>query len=116
MTYVLRFILIITSVLTIIYMLRKIKKSQMNIDDSIFWLVFSMGLFIFSIIPSIPIMLARLVGIESPVNFIFLAIIFILLIKMFLMTVRISVLDNKVKCLVQKISIEESKKNQEVEH
>ena len=117
MNLVLQFVLISASVLTLLYMLRKIRQSHLKIDDSIFWILFSAGLFIISIFPQIASFFAQLFNIQSASNFIFLAIIFVLLIKQFFLTVKISQLDTKLQTLVQRIAIMETlraeKENQE---
>lgn len=107
MSTALQVILIVASILTVLYMLRKIRKSHLKIDDSIFWILFSVGLFILSIFPDISLFASNLLGIQSPANFIFLSIIFILLLKQFLMTVKMSKLENRVQTLVQRLAIAE---------
>ena len=49
-------------------------------------------------------------GIQSPVNFIFLAIIFVLIIKLFRMTIRVSQLSSKLQTLTQDFALYEQKK------
>ncbi|MEG0770496.1 MAG: DUF2304 domain-containing protein [Clostridia bacterium] len=110
MTILLRIILILVSLFTVFYMLRRIRKSQMNIEDTVFWMVFAFGLLLFSIFPSLADVLAKLLGVGSTVNFLFLSIIFLLLIKQFLMTIKISNLETKLKTLVQKIAIQNNDK------
>ena len=95
MTAVLKTVLILACLLTCFYTLHKIRKSQMQIEDSVFWIIISALLVIVSIFP----------GIGVPVNFVFLAMIFILLYKVFSMSVRISQLEYKLKNLVQQIAI-----------
>ena len=110
MSVSLRIVLIIASILTLLYMLRKIQKSQLKIDDSIFWMFFSAGLLILSIFPDIAVFFSQILGIQSASNFIFLAIIFVLLLKLFLMTVKISKLENKLQTLVQRLAVSERTK------
>lgn len=107
MSTALRFTLIVASILTLLYMMRKIRKSHLKIDDSIFWILFSVGLFILSIVPDISLYASDILGIQSPANFIFVAIIFILLLKQFLMTVKISKLENRLQTLAQRLAITE---------
>ncbi|MCI9274119.1 MAG: DUF2304 domain-containing protein [Clostridiales bacterium] len=106
MSIVLRVILIIASLLTILYMMRKIRQSKVQIEDSIFWVIFSVILLIISIFPGLADWLTRLLGIYSTVNFVFLLTIFILLIKLFLMTIKVSQLENKIRELTQRIAVE----------
>ena len=72
MSVMLRTALIIISALTLWYTARKIRKSQLQIEDSIFWLVFPAALVVLSIFPDIASWAADQLGVQSPVNFIFL--------------------------------------------
>lgn len=106
MTIVLRCILIAVSLITMIYIVRKIRSSRMQIEDSLFWLLFSVILVVFAVVPGVPDILANFVGIYSTVNFLFLFFIFILLIKVFMMSLRMSQLENRVRELTQEIAID----------
>lgn len=106
MSLLFRMVLIFVSLLTTYYMLKKIRQSKVQIEDSIFWIVFSSLLLIFSVFPSLADYCTQLLGIYSTVNFIFLFVIFVLIIKLFLMTVRVSQMDNKMRELTQKIAID----------
>ena len=106
MTIVLRCILIAVSLITMIYIVRKIRSSRMQIEDSLFWLLFSVILVVFAVVPGLPDILANFVGIYSTVNFLFLFFIFILLIKVFMMSLRMSQLENRVRELTQEIAID----------
>ena len=53
MTITLRIFLILFSVATAFWVFRRIRKSQVMIEDSVFWLVFSMLLVLMGIIPDI---------------------------------------------------------------
>ena len=109
MTIAVRVCLIIVSLLTLIYMMRKIRQSNLQIEYAIFWVIFSALLLILSIFPQIVIGAAKLLGIDSPANLVFVFIIFILLLKMFMMTIELSQMENKMKELVQKIGIRDKK-------
>ena len=108
MTAVLRVVLIIVSVLTTLMIMRKIQKSQMRIEDSIFWLGFSFMLILFSVFPQVVYVMSDLSGTQTPVNFIFTFIIFVLIVRMFRMTVKISQLETRLRDLVERIAIEEN--------
>lgn len=109
MTIALRVILIIVSFMTVILMLRKIRQSKVQIEYAIFWILLPCILVLFSVFPSIVTFLANLIGVAAPVNFVFLAIIFILMIKSFMMTLELSQLEQRVKELTQIIAINEKK-------
>lgn len=99
-------VLIIGSVFFCIYVLRKIRYSKFKIDDSIFWIGFSFVLILVSIFPEILTVGAEKLGVVSPVNFVFLIMIFLLLLKIFLLSRNVSELEDKLKQLVQKIAKE----------
>lgn len=107
MSTVLRIVLILISGITFTIMVRKIRNAKVQIENSLFWIVFSMLLFVLSIFPKIAVYAAHLLGIQTPVNFIFLFVIFILLLKQFAVTIRISQLENKIKELSQELGIRE---------
>lgn len=110
---VFRCVLIICSVLTVFFMIRKIRQSKVQINYAVFWIIFSGCLLLFSIFPEISIFLAGLLGIYSSTNFIFLAIVFAVIIKLFQSTIEISNLEYKVKELSQKIALDEKRKQEE---
>jgi Uncharacterized conserved protein len=97
--------LIVVSVLAILYVVRKIRHSKMNISDSIFWIVFAILMILIAVFPVIIFFLASLLGIHSPNNFLFLLVIAILLLKIFLMSIKVSQLQDKLSELVQKSAI-----------
>lgn len=102
-----RIILIFGSVLTLIFILRKIRKSQINLEETLFWIFFSFVLALMAIFTPIAKYGANLFGIQSTTNFVFLSIIFVLLIKIFLISIKISKLQNNIKTLTQKFSLNE---------
>ncbi len=107
MSLILRIFLIVFSFLTIFYIIRKIRKAKLRIDVSIFWLVFAILLLILSIFPGIAVWLAKVMGVISPVNLIYLFMIFILLIYSFSITLKVSELENKINELTEEIAIKE---------
>ena len=108
MTLLLRVVLIVVSILTTLLILRKVRMSQMRIEDSVFWIGFSFLLIVFSVFPKIVYLMSDMRGTQTPVNFIFLFVIFLLILKMFRMSVRISQLETKIKDLAQKMAIDEN--------
>ena len=113
MSFWFQIVLIFVSIFTFVFILRNIRKSQVQIGDSLFWVFFSVILLIFSIFPKLAEIVASALGIVSAVNFIFLFIIFLLLVNQFQQTLRISKLDTKFKELVQSIAIKEQENESE---
>lgn len=104
---ILRSLLILVSVWLFFYVLRSVRKAQVQIDDMIFWLVFSVVMVILAAVPQIALWAANLFGVQSPINLIYLVIIFVLLLKSFNMSVKYSQMETKMKALTQAIAIRE---------
>lgn len=104
---VLRALLIVVSVWLFCHVLRSVRKSQVQIDDIIFWLLFSVLMVVLALIPQIATWAAGLLGVMSPVNLIYLVIIFVLLLKLFSVSIRFSQLEAKIKTLTQEIAVRE---------
>ena len=81
----------------------------MQIEDTIFWLGFSALLLLLSLFPQAAFWLSRALGFQSPINLVYLLIIFVLLVKQFFMTIRISQMDSKLRSLAQKVALNEEK-------
>lgn len=107
MSLVLRIALIIVSFLLLVFVLKKIRRTQLYIDDAIYWIVFAFLLFVISIFPQIAIFAADLLGIQSPANFVFLFMIFVVLIKLFNLAIDLSVQKHRLNRLVQKLALME---------
>lgn len=107
MTLVFRVILIVVSLFTTYYILKRIRQSKLQIEYAIFWILFSGVLIVFSLFPWLVSMFTRMIGMQLPVNFIFLLFIFVLMVKLFFMTIELSALENKVKDLTQELALEE---------
>lgn len=112
MSIYLRIILVVISMLSMINILKRVRKSKLQIEYSIFWIVFSILLILVAIFPQPMFTLAQILGIQSPANMVFLFVIFILLIKLFNMTIEVSQLQYKQQELVQKIALDENKKTE----
>jgi len=113
MSLLFRMLLTAGAVLTMCYFLVKIRKSKAQIEDIIFWLLFSLGIIVISVFPQIIIYFADLLSVQSPVNFLYLVIIFVLLVRLFSLTLKLSALDNKVKKLVQKEALKNAENEKE---
>lgn len=113
MSVTLRIVLIVLSVMSLGYVIRKIRYSKMQIEYALFWIVLSILFIILAVFPAIAYWATEKLGVMSTANLIFLAIIGILLFKVFMMTIEISVLENKVRDLVQQLGIDEKNNRDE---
>ena len=102
----LRILLIIASAFVFAFVLWKVRKSQMTVEDTFYWVFFSVLLLVLSVFPQISFFLTKLLGFQAPSNFIFIVIIFLLLIKLFFMSVKISKLEIKLTHLIQKYALD----------
>ena len=109
----LRIILISGSLITLLFMLYRIRSSRMQIRDSIFWILFLLILLAFSVFPKIATWLSGVFGIQSPINFILLFVIFVLILQLFFLSMRISKLDANLRSLAQRVAISESNNKKE---
>ena len=107
MSIVLRLCLTLVSIATFVVIVKKIRNSKVQIETSLFWIVFAVGLLILSFFPELAFFATNLLGIQAPVNFIFLFFIFILLIHQFFNSIKISELENKLKELTQELAVRE---------
>lgn len=115
MTLTLRIILIVASFLVLLFVLKKIRRTQLYIDDAIYWIVFSALLFIISVFPEIAIWAAGVLGIQSPANFVFLFMIFMVFIKLFDLAIELSVQKHRLNRLVQNLALMSEQEKEECE-
>lgn len=106
MTITLRILLIFSSALNCLWIIRRIRKSQAKIEDSVFWVLFSGLLVCISIFPQIIKWGASVTGVQTPVNFVFLVIIFVLILKIFRLSIKVSQLESKLQTFVQTYAID----------
>lgn len=106
MSIALRVVLFVASLLTFVFVFRKVRSSKVRIEDSIFWFCFAALILLFSIFPQIFYALSNLAGTMAPVNFVFLFFIFVLLIQSFNLSMRISQADTRIKELTQQLAVE----------
>ena len=114
MSLYLRILLIVMSLLAAVYAVHQIRKSQMKIENAIYWFMFILIVVVLSIFPEFAMILARILGIESPVNLIYLAMIFLLLVKVFSQSIKISQMEYKIGILAQEAAIMKKKAEENV--
>lgn len=112
MTIELRAALIVVSLLTLLFVAKRIRSSKVRLEDSIFWVCFAAIIFLLSIFPQVFYWLSDLIGTYAPVNFVFLFFYFILLVQSFHLSMRISQADTKIKELTQQLAVEKFERYQ----
>ena len=109
----LRVCLIVGSLITAVYVLRRVRHAKIQIEDTIFWLLFSGVLLVLAIFPGIAYWASRLLGFQSPINFVYIVVIFLLLVKQFLLSIRISQLDSRLRILTEQVALNQEKQKRE---
>ncbi len=112
LTIQIRVLLIAGALLTMAYMLARIRKSKLKIEDSVFWILFSCCIVVLSVFPQIALWVTRWLGMQSPINTVYLFIIFVLLVRQFSLTSKVSQLENRLDKLAQHIAIREKEEEE----
>ncbi|MFR9307816.1 MAG: DUF2304 domain-containing protein [Lachnospiraceae bacterium] len=107
MTLTLRLILIIVSLAATAGVMGRIRKAKMQIEDAVFWVLFSFLLILLALCPPLLYFFTGLLGMQSPANLLFLVIIGLLILKVFSMSVRQSLLEEKLSTLAQELALKE---------
>ena len=82
MSIYLRIILVVISMLSMMNVMKRVRRFKLQIENSIFWIIFSLLLILVAVFPDPMFWLADLLGIQSPANMVFLFVIFILMLAM----------------------------------
>ena len=105
MTPLLRVVLMIASVLVALFILLRIRKKHLNIDDAMYWLFFSLLILVLGIFPDIAEWAATLIGVDAASNFVFLVMIFLILIKLFYVCIDLSIQKQRLTRLIQRLAL-----------
>lgn len=105
MTINLRIFLVVGAVLLLVMVTRNIKKSQFDTQDTFFWLALSVLLIVAAIFPQLVFWVSQLLGFQSASNFVFLAVIAILLWRLFRLQEDLSALRRKLVTLAQEVAL-----------
>ena len=103
----LRLFLVIGSLVAAISVLCRVRKSRMSMENSIFWVVFSIVLVLLGVFPDIAVWFAELLGVQSPVNLVYLMIIFLLLVRVFIQDQRLGRQEQQISQMAQHMAIDE---------
>lgn len=110
MSGALRLVLFFGALFSFYIVIKNIRKSCMLISDCLCWFFIGFLGILLAAFPGISFSLSEVLGIESPVNLVFLFLIALLLFLVFKQTQRISELEIKLRDLTQNITIERKKK------
>lgn len=99
----------IVIVLFVVYSFHLIKKDKLSIQYSLSWYILSIILLIAVWFPNLLVVLAKLLGIYSPINLVFFVGFCLSLWILFSLTRIVSIQSSKIKSLAQQIALSENK-------
>ena len=102
---VLRICLILGALVTAGYVLRRVRQARVQIEDTIYWLALSAVLLLVALFPGIAYWASGLLGFVSPINCVYLIIIFLLLARQFMLSIRVSQLDSRLRVLTERVAL-----------
>jgi len=95
MSAVIRLVLILSSVATLVLVLSRVRKERMRVQDALFWVLFVLASLLLAVFPRIAYWVAGILGVASPVNFIYLVFIFFAYLKLLSLSTKIARLESK---------------------
>lgn len=110
MPILLRIEMIVLSLAMLFIVLKTVSKRKLLVQYALIWIILAIGTFLLAVIPGVAEWLTALVGIETTSNFIYLLAIIALLALTFSLTIIVSKQTQKIKNIIQTVSIEESLK------
>lgn len=122
MSIILRIALLIAAVFSVVWILSRIRKSKVRLEDTLFWIGTAVILAILGIFPEVSFRMASAMGIQSAANFIFLVMICLLFEKLLTLSIIHSQLEDKyvtmaaemaLRCKDLENQVEELRKMQE---
>lgn len=115
MSVILRVLLMAGALFLVWWILHKIRKMKVQMEDAIFWIIFSVLVLALAIFPQISYKLSYIIGIESPANLIFLIVVFLLIDKVFALSVKVSLLEEKISVLSAEIALRSQAHDKQIE-
>ena len=116
MTNLLKVEMIVIAIVFVILVFRAVNRRQLQLKYSLVWLILSFGMILIAIFPQIMDWISVAMGIQTTSNFVYLIGIVLLLIILFFVTIMLSKQSERIRLLVQTVSIDkylqESKINQ----
>lgn len=105
MSATLRIVLLLSAVVTVVWILRKIYRCKVKLKDAIFWFCMAALLAVVGIEPQVAYWCAYIIGIQAPVNFIFLFVLALAMEKIFTLSILVSQLEDKVTILSAEVAL-----------
>lgn len=105
MSIELRILLLIAAIFSVGWIITRIRKARVRLEDTFFWVVTASILFVLGMFPQISFWLASRIGIQSPANLVFLIMICLLFEKVFTMSIIHSQMEDKYVIMTAEIAL-----------
>ena len=105
MSIVLRIALLIAAIFSIGWIMYRIRRSKVRLEDTLFWIVTGVILGVLGLFPGISFWMSSLFGFQSPSNFIFLIMICLLFEKVLTISILHSQAEDKYVILVAEMAL-----------
>lgn len=105
----LRILLTCVVLAALIFAVRLIHRKKLNLNYSLLWLFLAVAMLIAVIFPELIYGLARLIGIEVPINMLLLAFAFFSLVMLFYLTTIVSKDNEKSRAMTQQLAMLEKR-------
>ena len=103
----LRIFLLLVAVFTLLFVVRKLRKSALEIIDSIFWVFLAVLLIVVAAFPQLVLWVTGVFGFDSSSNFVFFCSILVLLARLFTQDLKVATLKRKLTTLTQTEALKE---------
>ncbi|MBR3606510.1 MAG: DUF2304 domain-containing protein [Lachnospiraceae bacterium] len=114
MSITLRIVLLFAGIITAIWILRKIYKCKVKLGDAIYWICMAILLVVFGIIPESAYFFTKMLGIQAPVNFIFLFMLAVVIEKLFTLSIKVSQLEDKITVLSAEVALRSNNSEKQI--
>lgn len=105
MSIKLQILIIVVILLAMLYIINHVRKKSIDFRYALLWLFVCLGVLILTIFPKLLALLAKILGIASPVNMLFFLGFCFSIVIIFTLSIALSNLTDKVKKMAQEIAI-----------
>ena len=95
MSTILRVVLLVAAAFSALWIIYRIRKAKVRLEDTLFWIATAIILLVLGLFPQVSYWAAGVLGIQSPTNFIFFAMICLLFEKLLTMSIIHSQMEDK---------------------
>lgn len=105
MSPTLRILMLLAGFIIAIWILLRIRKSKVKMEDAIFWVCLAAMFIVLGTFTKLTFWLTGILGIQSPANCVYMMIIALLIEKVFTLSIKTSQLEEKIEIMSAEIAI-----------